>query len=318
VCCAAFLASDPRYAQATDRVAAWPVKPIRLIIPYAPGGLADIITRVVGQKISDNIGQPVIPDYRSGAGGNIGTALAARAAPDGYTALVTAPGIVVNPSLFPDAGYDVERDFIPTAIVARQPILVVVNATFPAKTLTELLTLAKSSGLTFATPGSGSPPHLTGERLFNLYSRLGATPIHFRGAGPEVAALLTGEPAAGVVGIASPLPHIKSGRLRALAVSGASRTTALPDVPTLAESGFPTLQDYLWIGLFLPSGTPVPIVQKLNEAVNHALQSQDVRDRLEAQVFEPVGGSLQWTAEYVRTESMKWTRVVRESGARPD
>ncbi len=317
-CWTALLLQCPCFAQTSNATLAWPSKPVRFVVPYAPGGPTDLVARVVGQKLTESVGQQVVVENRTGAGGNIGTAAVAKSAPDGYTVLVTVSAIVINVSLFPDAGYDAERDFIPVVVVARQPELIVVNANYSAKSLAELLSLAKASKLVFATPGSGTPGHLIGEDLFNLLAKLNMTPIHFRGAGPAAAALLAGEPPAGVLGVTAPLPHIKAGKLRALAVSSAKRIAVLPDVPTLTELGFPSLQDYLWIGVFLPTGTPSVIVQKLNELVNRAIQSVDVRERLEAQAFELVGGSQQQTAEYVMAELVKWGKVVRETGARPD
>ena len=317
-CWHALLLQCSCFAQTLSPAQAWPTKTVRFVVPYAPGGPTDVVARLVGQKLTESIGQQVIIDNRSGAGGNIGTAAVAKSTPDGYTVLVTVSAIVINVSLFPDAGYDVERDFIPIVVVARQPELIVVNANSSAKSLAELLSLAKASKLVFATPGSGTPGHLTGANLFNLLAKLDMTPIHFRGAGPATAAVLAGEPPVGAMGVTAPLPYIKAGKLRALAVSSAERIAALPDVPTLTELGFPSLQDHLWIGIFLPSRTPSVIVQKLNESVNRAIQSADVRERLEAQAFEPVGGSPQWAAEYVRAELVKWGRVVRETGAKPD
>jgi tripartite-type tricarboxylate transporter receptor subunit TctC len=315
-CCAVALLLEPCFGQ-TGSPQAWPSKPVRLVVPYAPGGAADITARLIGKKLTEFFGQPVIVENRAGAGGNIGTALVAKAASDGYTVLVTVSAIVVNVSLFPNAGYDAERDFIPIVVVARQPALIVVNAKSPAKTLAELLSLAKASKLSFATPGSGTPPHLIGLELFNRRAKLDMKPIHYRGAGPAVAALLAREPPVGVLAAAAPLPYVAAGWLRALAVSSSRRIEALPGVPTLAESGFPGLQDYLWIGVFAPSRTPPEIVQKLNESLNRAIQSPDVRKRLETQAFETVGGSLQQTAEYVRAESVRWAKIVRDTGAKP-
>ena len=295
----------------------WPGKPVRVIVPFAPGGPADIVARLVGQKLTEILGQPMVIDNRAGAGGNIGTVAAAKAPADGYTLLITSSGFVVNVS-FANPGYDAERDFIAIANVASQPNLIVVNPGVPAKTLAELITFAKSAKLAYASPGSGTTPHLTGENLFKVLAGLDITPIHFRGAGPAVAAVVGGEPSVGSLAVAAPLPQIKAGRLRALAVSSATRFAALPDVPTLAESGFPGMQDYTWIGVYVPAGTPPAIVQKLNESVNRAIQSPDFRARLETSGFDPVGGSLQQTAEYVKSEIAKWAKVVRDTGARPD
>ncbi len=305
-------------AQQPAPAPAWPSKPVHFVVPYAPGGPTDLVARMVGQKLSEGFGQQVVVENRTGAGGNIGTAAVAKSAPDGYTVLVTVQSIVINVSLYPDAGYDAVRDFIPVVIVARQPSVIVVNASFPARTLAELFSIAKTSKLAYASPGSGTPSHLTEETLFNLQAKLDMTAVHFRGAGPAVAAVLAGEPPVGATSAVAPLPHILSGKLRPLAVSGAKRITALSEVPTLTELGFPSLQDYVWVGVFVPAGTPSAIVQRLNELINHAVQSADTRERLEAQALELVGGSPQETAAYVRAELTKWGKVIREAGVKPD
>ena len=296
----------------------WPSKPIRFIIPFAPGGPADIIARLTGQKLTELLGQPVIVESRAGAGGNIGAAFVAKSAPDGYTVLVTTSAFAVNVNLSPNSGYDAERDFIPTAVVAKQANLIFVHPGLPAKNIAELLALAKNSKLAFASPGSGTTPHLTAENLFNVISRLDITAIHFRGAGPAIAAVVAGEPPVGAGALATPLPFVKSGRLRALAVSSAARVAALPDVPTFAESGFPGVEDDTWIGIFLPAGVPPPIVQKLNASVNQALQNADMRERLGALAFEPVGGTPRQFADYVKAEIAKWGKVVREGNIKAD
>ena len=304
-CCVAILFSNAGLAQS------WPTKPVRLVIPFAPGGPTDIIARLVGQKLTESLGQGMIVESRAGAGGNIGAALVAKSAADGYTVLLTSSAFAVNVSLSPNAGYDAERDFVPTVIIAKQANLVFVHPSLPVKSLAELLMLAKSRKLAFASPGSGTTPHLTAENLFNLISKLDMTPIHFRGAGPAITAVVGGEPPVGAGAVSTPLPHVKSGRLRALAVSSATRVSQLPDVPTFAEAGFPGVDDDTWIGIFLPAGTSPAIVQKLNEAVNQALRSPDIRERLDGLAFEPVGGSPQQTATYVKAEIEKWGKVVR-------
>jgi len=294
------------------RAQAWPNKPVHFIVPFAPGGPADIIARLTGQKVAEILGQPVIVESRAGAGGNIGALAVAKSPADGYTALVTTSAFAVNVSLSPNSGYDAERDFIPIAAVAKQANLIFVNPGLPVKNLADLLALAKTTKLAFASPGSGTTPHLTAENLFNLISKLDMPAIHFRGAGPSAAAVVGGEPPVGAGAIATPLPFVKSGKLRALAVSSATRVAALPDVPTLAEAGFPGFNDDTWVGVFLPAGTPAAIVQKLNDAINKSLQSADMRERLDALAFEPVGGSPQQFSAYVKAETAKWGKVVRE------
>ena len=296
----------------------YPSKPIRIVIPFVPAGPADMIGRLTGQKLSEILGQPVIIDNRGGAGGNLGAAVVAKAAPDGYTFLLTTSAFAVNVTLSPKGGYDAERDFIPVGVIAKQANLIFVNPGLPAKTLAELLVLAKTGKLSFASPGSGTTPHLTAENLFNLIAKLDMPAIHYRGAGPAIAAVVGGELQVGAGALSTPLPFIKNGRLRPLAVSSAKRVTALPDVPTFEEAGYPGNSDETWIGVFAPTGTPAPIVQKINDAINQMLQSADVRERLNTMAFDPVGGSSQQFGDYVKTEIVKWGKVVREGNIKPD
>jgi tripartite-type tricarboxylate transporter receptor subunit TctC len=296
----------------------WPTKPVRVIVPFAPGGPVDIIARIVGAKLNDTLGQQFVIENRTGAGGNIGAAAAAKSTPDGYTVLMTSSAIAVNASLYSDPGYDATRDFIAVAIAASQPNMIFVNSNEPARTLPELISGSRGKKIAFASPGSGTTPHLTGENILRVVAKLDVTPVHFRGAGAAVTAVVTGEPPIGCMAISGPLPQVKAGRLRVLAVSSAKRIPALPDVPTFAEAGFPGIEDYTWVGIFLPAGTPAPIAQKLNAAVNRAIESPEVRERLAANAFDPVGGSLQQTADYVKAEIPKWAKVVRDTGAKPD
>ena len=296
----------------------WPTKPVRVIVPFAPGGPVDIIARILGAKLADAFGQQFLVENRMGAGGNIGAAVVAKTAPDGYTVLTTSSAFVVNMSLYENPGYDAERDFIAVAIPASQPNMIIVNANDPARTLAELIKESRGKQIAFASPGSGTTPHLTGENVLRVIAKLDVTPIHFRGAGLAVTAVVSGEPPIGCMAISGPLPQVKAGRLRALAVSSAKRIPALPDVPTLAEAGFPGVEDYTWVGVFLPAGTSGAVVQKLSSAVNRALETADVRERLAANAFDPVGGTQQQAAEYVKAEIVKWAKVVRDTGAKPD
>ena len=291
----------------------WPNKPIRFIAPFAAGGPADTIGRLIGYRLSNDLGQQVIVENRPGAGGNIGTAAAAKSAPDGYTALVTTSAFAVNVTLSTASGYDAEKDFIPTALIASQPNAIIVSATLPAQNLGDLLTWAKTAKPGFATPGSGTTPHLTAEHLFRSVAKLDMTPIHFKGAAPAITAIIGAQPPVGSAAVSTALPHIQSGKLRALAVSSAKRIAALPDVPTLAEAGVPGIEDYTWIGLFLPAGTPPAIVKRFNDAVNRALQDPETRAQLERQAYQPVGGTPQEFKDYVKAEIAKWGKVVREA-----
>ncbi len=304
-CCIALLFSQPCFAQA------WPSKPVRIVIPFASGGPTDIIARLVGQKLNEILGQPMVVESRAGAGGNIGTASVAKSAPDGYTVLLTSSAYAVNVSLSADPGYNPDRDFLPAVVICKQANLIFVHPSLPAKNLAELLALAKTRKLAFASPGSGTTPHLTAENLFNVISKVDMTPIHFRGAGPAIAAVVGNEPPVGAGAVSTPLPHVKGGRLRPIAVSSAKRVAALPDVQTFAEAGFPGVEDDTWIGMLFPAGTPPAIVQKLNESVNQALQQADFRDKLDTLAFESVGGTPQQFADYLKVEIAKWGKVVR-------
>src|SRR4051812_9854687 len=296
----------------------YPSKPIRMLVAFPPGGPVDIIARLVAPKMSETLGQPVVVENKVGASGNVATSEVAKSAPDGYTLLSHSSAYAVNPTLFDNPGYDPAKDLIPIAVVAQQANIILVNSSFPARTLEELKQAMQKGKLAFASPGAGTTPHLTAENLFHVRWKADVTHVPFKGAGPAVAGLLAGEPPIGCMAGSGPMAQIKAGRLRALAVSSAQRLSQLPEVPTLDELGYPGMEDYTWVGVFAPAATPRDIAQKLNDAVLKAVASTDVRARLDALAFDATAAPLAPTADYVRTEVAKWARVVRETGARPE
>jgi len=295
----------------------YPAKPVHFIVAFAPGGPVDVVARLVALKMPEVLGQPVVVDNRPSSTGNLGTQVVAKAPPDGYTILVTSSAFAVNVTLSPNAGYG-PGDFAPIVQAATQPNVIVVNSAFAAKTLPELLEMAKTAKLAYASPGTGTTPHLTGEHIFKAIAKLDIVHVPHKGAGPAAAAVVAGEPPIGSLAVTAPIPFVRSGRLRALAISSAVRHPLLPDVPTFTELGYPEIQEYTWVGFFAPAGTPPEIVQKLNDAINRILRMPDVRERLESLTMEPIGGTPQQFTEYVRTEVVKWGNVVRQTGAKVD
>jgi len=296
----------------------YPSKPIRMVVAFSPGGPVDVVARLIAPKMSEALGQPIVIENKTGAGGNLAASQVAKSPADGYTLLATSSAYAVNPTLTPNPGYDAEKDFIPVAVVGSQPNFIVVNASFPAQTLAELLQMARTQKLAFASPSSGTTPHLTAENLFKVRAKVDITHVPFRGAGPAVAAVLGGEPPIGSMAGTAPMPHLRSGKLRALAVSSSKRLASLPDVPTLNELGYPDMEDYTWVGLFVPAGTPAGTAQKLNDAVVRTVQRADIRERLDGLTFEPTAAPLRETADYVKRELVKWARVVRDTGAKAE
>jgi tripartite-type tricarboxylate transporter receptor subunit TctC len=296
----------------------YPSKPIRMVVAFPPAGPVDIIARLIAPKISETLGQPVVVENRAGAGGNVPTAQVAKAPADGYTLLAHSSAYAVNPSLSANAGYDPEKDFVAIAVIAAQPNLILVHADFPAKSLAELLQMARTSKLAYASPSSGTTPHLTAENLFKVRAKVDITHVPFKGGGPATAAVLGGQPPIGSMAAGGPMANIKAGKLRVLAVSSSRRLASLPEVPTLTEAGFPGMEDYTWVGLFVPAGTPAEIAQRLNAVVLDAVKSPDVKERLENLAFEVTAAPLRETSDYVKSELVKWAQVVRDTGAKLD
>jgi tripartite-type tricarboxylate transporter receptor subunit TctC len=314
---ASVLASWAVLAPSLAPAQAYPAKPIHIVVAFAPGGPVDVVARLAQQKLQDILGQPVVVENRASTTGNLGSQVVAKAPPDGYTILANSSAFAVNVSLLANPGYE-PADFAPIIQFATQPNLIVVQNEFAAKTLAELLDMAKTGKLAYASPGTGTTPHLTAENLFRVLAKVDVVHVPHKGAGPAAAAVVAGEPPIGSLAVTAPIGFIRSGRLRALAISSASRHPLLPDVPTLTELGYPQIQDYTWVGFFAPAGTPPEIVQKLNEALNRVLRMPDVRERLESLLFEPIGGTPQQFSDYVRAEVAKWGGVVKQTGAKVD
>ena len=297
---------------------AYPTKPVRVVVAFAAGGFADGVARLVGQKLSERLGQPVVIDNRGGAGGNIAARLVAGAPADGYTLLVSTAAISINASLYKNPGYDISRDFVPVALTGSTPGLFAVHASNPARSLQDLIRMAKGKGLNYATAGVGSSSHLAGDYLFRSLAGLNATHVPFQGGGPAVAAALANQVEVLSLSMPPVVPHIKAGRLKGLAVSSLKRVAALPDVPTVTEGGFANFEERSWVGYFAPAKTPAAIVKKLNGAVNEALGMADVRARLDALGLEPQPVSPGEFSDYVRSEVAKWAKIIKTTGITAD
>ena len=293
----------------------WPVHPVRVIVPFAPGGPTDVMARILAQKLSEGFGQQFIVENRAGAGGNIGMNLAAKAAPDGYTILLASSSYVVNPSLYAKAGYDPYKDFAPVTVAAASPNVLVVHPSVPARNVQELVAMVRSQPgkHNYAQPGTGTTPHLSGE-LFKLIFKLDIVNVPFGGAGPAVASAVGNQTPIAFVALPPAAPHVKSGALRALAVTSAKRVPTLPDVPTMAESGAPDQEAETMQGVLLPAGTPREIVDRLHREIVRVVALPDVKERLAGLGFEPVANTPEEFAAYIRSEVNKWAKVIREAG----
>ena len=293
----------------------YPDRTIKIIVPFATGGPTDIMARVIGQKLSTAWGQAVVVENKPGGSGNVGVAQVSKAYADGYTLLVTSTSIAVNVSLFNNPGYDLDTSLIPVVNIGWSPNVIIANNNFDASNLKEALQKAKSGKLNYASPGLGTTPHLTAEYLFKVLAKVNVTPIPYSGAGPAVNAAMTGETEFASTSAPPAIQLIKTGRVKGLAITSSKRLSTLPDTPTLSESGYPGFEDYTWIGIFAPGGTPPAIINKINASVESILAEQEFRDRLTALGFDPVGGSPASFSAYVKSEVNKWAKVIKETGA---
>jgi tripartite-type tricarboxylate transporter receptor subunit TctC len=304
---------------ATAQATRYPIKPIRIIDAFAPGGTTDMVARLLGQELTKAWGQPVIVDNRPGGSGTIGIEMVTRAAPDGYTLLVGNNSSATNVSLFRSLSYDPLKDLAPVVWVAQTPFVLAVNLSVPAKSVQDFIDLAKAKPgqLLHASGGPGGITHLTAE-LFKSLARINMLDVPYKGTGPALAALLGGEVQATFSPLAVVLPQARAGKVRALAVGSAKRVEIAPDLPTIAESGVPNFESTVWQGIFAPGGTPPGIVNQLNAEINRILQQPEVRERFLSNALVPVGGTSAALGDHLKVEIARWAKVVKEAGIKLD
>jgi tripartite-type tricarboxylate transporter receptor subunit TctC len=308
----AFALSNAALAQS------FPDRPVRLVVPYAPGGPTDIIARMFSDKLAEMWKQPVVVENRAGASGNVGSAQVAKSAPDGYTILINTSSVAVNASLYASAGYHLEKDLVAVSNVANSPNIIVAGTSLQARQLRDALEAAKNGKMSYGSPGTGTTPHLSAEYLFKVLAKVPILHAPYKGAGPALNGALTGEIQFASVAMPAAVPLIKGGKLQGLAVTSVKRTSVLPDVPTVAESGFAGFEDYTWVGVFVPAGTPKAVISRINTDIESLLQQPAVRDQLAAVGFDPVGGNPESFARYLKQEIAKWATVVRETGIKAE
>ena len=298
----------------------WPAKPIKWIVPFAPGGTTDILARTIGEKLTVALGQPVIIENKPGAGGGVGADFTAKAPPDGYTIMGgTISTHAINASLYKTLPYDPVKDFVPITMIARVPNMLVVNPEIPAKNVAELIALLKANPgkYSFASSGNGTSQHLSGE-LFKSMAGVDMQHIPYKGSPPALQDVVAGQVAMTFDNITTAWPLAKGGKLRALAVTTAKRSAIAPDIPTLSESGLAGYEVGSWQGVFAPAGTPAPIIARLNTEIVKIINMPEVKEKLIALGAEPVGNSSDEFGATVKTEVVKWAEVVKKSGAKVD
>ena len=297
----------------------YPNKPIKVIVGYAAGGAVDIVARTIGQSISGSLGQPVVVENKPGAGTNIAVKATITAEPDGYTLMMAANALAANMSLYQPAPFDAERDLVAVSLIGRVPVVIAANPNAPFNTAKQLIDAAKGkpNSIAYGSPGNGSTPHMAIE-LFARAAGIDLQHIPYRGGTPAITDVIGGQLPLVAVNALEVLPHVKSGKLKVLAVLSPNRSSIFPDVPTIAESGFPGFEASVWYGLVAPAATPKPIVQKLHEEVQKALQTKEVRERMNAVGGEVVPGSSEMFTNLIRSERARYSNLVREANIQPD
>jgi tripartite-type tricarboxylate transporter receptor subunit TctC len=297
----------------------YPARPIRLVVPFPPGGPTDVLARIVAIRLGERLGQPVVIDNKPGASGMIGAAMVAKAVPDGYTLLANASIHVINPSLYPKTAYDAMADFAPVSNLADVPLVLAVNAKLAAQTVPELVALAKTvkPSLAFASAGNATSQHLSGE-AFKIAAGIDMLHVPYKGSAPALTDLIGGQVQLMFDSLPSAMPHLKAGTIRPLAVTTAKRSAALPEVPTVAESGYPGFAISTWYGVWAPAGTPQPVVQRLSHEIAAIVRLPEVRQQFAALGAEPVGNSPEEFAAFAKAELTKWAGIVKRSGAKVD
>jgi tripartite-type tricarboxylate transporter receptor subunit TctC len=309
-----FLSAAPVAMSQAD---VYPSKPVRLIVPFPPGGSVDVVARLVGPKFAEALGQPVVIDNRSGASGIIGTEAVARAKPDGYTLVIHTIPFVTNGHLYSRVPYDALTDFIPVSMLSSSPSAVVVHPSVPARTVGELLQLAKSrpGALNYSASGAGTNPHIAGE-LFDMLGNVDIMAIQYKGGGPALIAVLGGEVGIAFPNVSEAIPHVSTGKLRVLAVTSTKRSPAFPDIPTVAEAGVPGYEFVTWHGILAPKGTPEAIVNLLNAKLKAALRSPELSARFEQMGFDVIASTPGEFALRLKSEDEKWAKVIKERNIR--
>jgi tripartite-type tricarboxylate transporter receptor subunit TctC len=296
----------------------WPTKTIRILAAGAAGGPIDIMSRIVGQKLTEQLGQSIVIDNRGGGGGTIATRIAVTATPDGHTLLCNSSQYVVGVSLYKEPGYNAFRDFAPIINAGTSPNMIFTNPSTPAKDLKELIALGKKQKLQYGSAGAGSTPHLTGERLLKLMAGLDIVHVPYSSAAPALLATASGQVPIGITAMPPTVQLIRTGKLRGVAVTSLQRMPSLPDVLTVAEQGFPGYEDYTWIAFFAPAGTPKAIVDRLNRSIGAIVLMPDAKERLSTLGFDAVNNTPEQFVAYIKVEVAKWAKVITESGARID